>query len=249
MACCLAQGYGTVRSLEMTETENERPLRECLIAECGELPHDTDLASITTYPTEACASWCLMQHCPCPTACGGVSARLHCDLCMHGTASQVRGSPLEVETLCVLLQEGDPYPEWPEDAEAPEGQSEAAFRMAAAETIKSRGNKLFKAERHHAAIAKYNKVPEADARGMRLALEQHCWVRRPCTTWPQTPSRERGPAQRTSSSWAMPSFPACSTGAPASPGLHMHPLAPLQSECAAASHAFCGAQMVLRGGR
>jgi hypothetical protein len=56
------------------------------------------------------------------------------------------------------LQEGDPYPEWPEDAEAPEGQSEAAFRMAAAETIKGRGNELFKLERHREAIAKYNKV-------------------------------------------------------------------------------------------
>lgn len=40
-------------------------------------------------------------------------------------------------------QEGDPFPEWPEDAEVPEGQSEAAFRMTAAETIKAKGNELF----------------------------------------------------------------------------------------------------------
>ena len=56
------------------------------------------------------------------------------------------------------MQDGDPYPEWPEDAEAPEGESEVSFRLAAAETIKGRGNELFKQERHRDAIAKYNKV-------------------------------------------------------------------------------------------
>lgn len=44
----------------------------------------------------------------------------------------------------MLLQEGDPYPEWPDDVEVPESQSEVHFRLAAAETIKGRGNELFK---------------------------------------------------------------------------------------------------------
>ena len=45
---------------------------------------------------------------------------------------------------CVALQEGDPYPEWPDDVEVPQSQSEVQFRLGAAETIKARGNELFK---------------------------------------------------------------------------------------------------------
>ena len=45
------------------------------------------------------------------------------------------------------MQEGDPYPEWPEDAEVPAGQREAAFRLAAAEDIRAKGNTLFKEAR------------------------------------------------------------------------------------------------------
>ncbi len=43
-----------------------------------------------------------------------------------------------------ILQEGDPFPEWPEDADLPEGEAEFSFRIAAAETIRSKGNELFK---------------------------------------------------------------------------------------------------------
>jgi len=46
-----------------------------------------------------------------------------------------------------LAQEGDAYPEWPEDAEVPPGQREVDFRLAAAEAIRARGNALFKAVR------------------------------------------------------------------------------------------------------
>ena len=45
---------------------------------------------------------------------------------------------------CVALQEGAPYPEWPDDVEVPQSQSEVQFRLGAAETIKARGNELFK---------------------------------------------------------------------------------------------------------
>jgi hypothetical protein len=46
------QGYGTVRELESVEVEGDKPVRECLVSDCGELPPDADLASIKTYPTE-----------------------------------------------------------------------------------------------------------------------------------------------------------------------------------------------------
>ena len=42
------------------------------------------------------------------------------------------------------MQEGDPYPEWPDDAEVPPGQREADFRLTAAEAIRAKGNALFK---------------------------------------------------------------------------------------------------------
>ncbi|EIE27802.1 cyclophilin-type peptidyl-prolyl cis-trans isomerase [Coccomyxa subellipsoidea C-169] len=100
------KGHGTVRTLENVEVAGEHPAQECLIADCGELPADTDLATIATYLTE----------------------------------------------------EGDPFPEWPEDAEVPEGQSEAAFRMAAAETIKAKGNELFKQGKNEEALRRYNKA-------------------------------------------------------------------------------------------
>ena len=47
-----AQGYGTVRDIEDTEKESEKPVQGCLIADCGELPQDTDLASIPTFIAE-----------------------------------------------------------------------------------------------------------------------------------------------------------------------------------------------------
>lgn len=41
-------------------------------------------------------------------------------------------------------QEGDPYPQYPDDADVPEGQSEVAFRVKAATDIKALGNDLYK---------------------------------------------------------------------------------------------------------
>ena len=48
----LWQGHGTVRTLEDVEVAGEKPAQECLIADCGELPADADLAAIITYLTE-----------------------------------------------------------------------------------------------------------------------------------------------------------------------------------------------------
>ncbi|CAL8463756.1 g3290 [Coccomyxa elongata] len=100
------KGYGTVRTLEDVEVAGERPAQECLIDDCGELPADTDLSTITTF----------------------------------------------------VIEEGDPYPEWPEDAEVPEGEAEVSFRIAAAETIRSKGNEFFKQGKNEEAIRKYNKA-------------------------------------------------------------------------------------------
>jgi hypothetical protein len=49
-------------------------------------------------------------------------------------------------------QEGDPYPEWPDDAEVAPGQSEVSFRLAAAEVIKAKGNELFKQASHKSLL-------------------------------------------------------------------------------------------------
>lgn len=43
------QGYGTVRDIEDTEVAGEKPVLECTIADCGELPQSTDLACIPTF--------------------------------------------------------------------------------------------------------------------------------------------------------------------------------------------------------
>ena len=42
------------------------------------------------------------------------------------------------------VQEGDPYPQYPDDADVPQGQSEVAFRVKAATDIKTLGNELYK---------------------------------------------------------------------------------------------------------
>ena len=42
------------------------------------------------------------------------------------------------------MQEGDPYPQYPDDADVPQGQSEVAFRVKAATDIKTLGNDLYK---------------------------------------------------------------------------------------------------------
>lgn len=49
------QGYGTVRDVEETEKEGEKPLQDCRIADCGELPRGTDLTSIPTFIAQVCA--------------------------------------------------------------------------------------------------------------------------------------------------------------------------------------------------
>ncbi len=65
------QGHGTVRTLENVEVAGEHPAQECLIADCGELPADTDLATIATYltevrltpaPTVPCMQYPLLAH-------------------------------------------------------------------------------------------------------------------------------------------------------------------------------------------
>ena len=43
------QGYGTVRDVEETEKDGEKPIQECRIVESGELPQDSDLTSIPTF--------------------------------------------------------------------------------------------------------------------------------------------------------------------------------------------------------
>ena len=42
------------------------------------------------------------------------------------------------------MQDGDPYPDFPEDGDLPEGDAEVKARMEAATAIKGRGNDLFK---------------------------------------------------------------------------------------------------------
>ena len=41
-----------MRDIEDTEKEGEKPVHDCLIADCGELPRGTDLASIPTFIAE-----------------------------------------------------------------------------------------------------------------------------------------------------------------------------------------------------
>ena len=49
------QGYGTVRDVEETEKEGEKPTQECRIAKCGQLPSNADLTSIPTFVAQVCA--------------------------------------------------------------------------------------------------------------------------------------------------------------------------------------------------
>lgn len=44
----------------------------------------------------------------------------------------------------MLWQAGDPYPQYADDADVPEGESEVAFRVKAATDIKALGNDLYK---------------------------------------------------------------------------------------------------------
>lgn len=64
------QGYGTVRDVEDTEKAGEKPVQQCVIADCGELPAYTDLASIPTFTaqvharsTELAVSSCVVAVC------------------------------------------------------------------------------------------------------------------------------------------------------------------------------------------
>lgn len=56
------------------------------------------------------------------------------------------------------LQEGDPYPQYADDADVPEGQSEVTLRIKAATDIKALGNEFYKKGDHAAAIQKYTKA-------------------------------------------------------------------------------------------
>ena len=42
------------------------------------------------------------------------------------------------------MQDEDPYPQYADDADIPEGESEVAFRVKAATDIKALGNDLYK---------------------------------------------------------------------------------------------------------
>ena len=46
--------------------------------------------------------------------------------------------------LYLHLQDGDPFAQYPDDADVPEGESEVAFRIRAATEIKGIGNELYK---------------------------------------------------------------------------------------------------------
>ena len=46
------KGYGTVRDVEDTEKVGEKPVQDCVIADCGELPVGTDLAAIPTFTAQ-----------------------------------------------------------------------------------------------------------------------------------------------------------------------------------------------------
>lgn len=46
--------------------------------------------------------------------------------------------------LCIPVQDGDTYPDFPEDGDLPEGEAEVKARIEAATAIKGRGNELFK---------------------------------------------------------------------------------------------------------
>ena len=48
----LCKGYGTVRDVEDTEKVGEKPVQDCVIADCGELPADADLAAIPTFTAQ-----------------------------------------------------------------------------------------------------------------------------------------------------------------------------------------------------
>ena len=47
-------------------------------------------------------------------------------------------------SLCIHVQDGDTYPDFPEDGDLPEGEAEVKARIEAATAIKGRGNDLFK---------------------------------------------------------------------------------------------------------
>ena len=55
------QGYGTVRDVEETEKEGEKPVQECRIADCGEIPSNADLTSIPTFIAQVRAATCKQQ--------------------------------------------------------------------------------------------------------------------------------------------------------------------------------------------
>lgn len=50
------------------------------------------------------------------------------------------------------VQDGDPFAQYPDDADVPDGESEVTFRIRAATEIKGIGNELYKKARHLRAV-------------------------------------------------------------------------------------------------
>ena len=61
----LCKGYGTVRDVKDTEKVGEKPVQDCVIAHCGELPADADLAAIPTFTAQvrACSRELAVSRC------------------------------------------------------------------------------------------------------------------------------------------------------------------------------------------
>ena len=80
---------------------------------------------------------------PADTVFADMPACMHVGACCRLLTRQQQASHKQIErSLCE--QEGDPYPQYPDDADVPEGQSEVAFRVKAATDIKALGNDLYK---------------------------------------------------------------------------------------------------------
>ena len=73
-------------------------------------------------------------------------AYLFSEPCRHQQAkpatSNTNSTVVQPQLTC--LQDGDPFAQYPDDADVPEGESEVAFRIRAATEIKGIGNELYK---------------------------------------------------------------------------------------------------------
>ncbi|GFR48206.1 hypothetical protein Agub_g10064 [Astrephomene gubernaculifera] len=62
----------------------------------------------------------------------------------------------QAEAAAVAAGSGGSFPTYPEDAEKPEGETEAEFRLRAGEAIRLEGNELFKAGNYSEAVLRYS---------------------------------------------------------------------------------------------